>query len=591
MVKVYVKIISLFLGLILIQTGFTFAQSIKLKQLVSKTEQAKFDSIRYYHEAGIKLARAEKNIAAQTKLNYLYARQIYVNGNHDEAINIALKAIKQVEKLPPFEERVMLFYEASGIYSKNENLKVAENLINSGLSDAIKLDSTYLIADGNNRLGVIYEKRDLLDSAMLCYQKSLKLNLSVKNEIGTSYSYDNIAGIYGAKKQPEKALPYLKKSLAIRKKLNDQFAISIALINISETFNLLNQTDSAIAYAQQTVKIVKEIKFMDLHQYALNQLSSLFRKKGDFKTSLQYLEEGIVVKDSIFNSTKSKQIQELTTQYETEKKEEEIKNLNQKAVIKDLELEQKNIYLIITIIALLIGILIGYLIINRRKLKAKTALQKEIIKQQDIATKAVLDAEERERRRIATDLHDGVGQLLSAALMNLNGFISSFSTPKENEKVTLEKSLALVNESYDEMRSISHQMMPNALLKAGLATAIREFLSKIDENQIKINLNISGFNERLEDQVETVLYRVIQECVNNVIKHAKASTLSIQLFKDEEGISLAIEDNGLGFNQNMVTEGIGVSNIKSRVLFLNGTVEYDSKPNKGTLVNIFIPIN
>ena len=216
-------------------------------------------------------------------------------------------------------------------------------------------------------------------------------------------------------------------------------------------------------------------------------------------------------------------------------------------------------------------------------------LQREIMKQQDLATKAVLDAEERERRRIATDLHDGVGQTLSAALMNLNGLTSNIKEILASDKITLEKSLALVNESYDEVRTISHQMMPNALLKAGLSAAVREFLSKIDENQLKITLDISGFSKKLDDQLETVLYRVIQESVNNVIKHAKASKLSIQMRKDDEGIYLAIEDNGVGFNPLQKKEGIGLQNIQSRILFIQGTVEYDSAPGKGTLVHIFIP--
>ena len=132
-------------------------------------------------------------------------------------------------------------------------------------------------------------------------------------------------------------------------------------------------------------------------------------------------------------------------------------------------------------------------------------------------------------------------------------------------------------------------MMPNALLKAGLTTAVREFISKIDEHKLKVNLGISGINERLDAQTETVLYRVIQESVNNVIKHAKASLLSIQLVKDSDGINLSIEDNGIGFDKNSTKNGIGLENIKSRIALINGEIEYDTAVGKGTLVNIFIP--
>jgi signal transduction histidine kinase len=134
--------------------------------------------------------------------------------------------------------------------------------------------------------------------------------------------------------------------------------------------------------------------------------------------------------------------------------------------------------------------------------------------------------------------------------------------------------------------------MPNALLKSGLANAVREFLDKIDNRVIKINLYTEGLNERLDSNIETVLYRVIQECVNNVIKHSGAGQLDISLLKDTDGISATIEDNGRGFDvtDKQKFEGIGLKNIRSRVGFLKGTVDFDSSPGKGTLVAIHVPV-
>ncbi|RZL19177.1 MAG: hypothetical protein EOO89_04120 [Pedobacter sp.] len=160
-----------------------------------------------------------------------------------------------------------------------------------------------------------------------------------------------------------------------------------------------------------------------------------------------------------------------------------------------------------------------------------------------------------------------------------------------DEAQQADRTLSLVNESYDEMRSISHQMMPNALLKAGLASAVKEFLSKIDQDKLKVGLEAIGLNKRLNEQTETVLYRVIQETVNNVIKHAEASKLNIQLIKDSDGVSVSVEDNGKGFDRSKLRDstGIGMSNIFTRVEFLKGTVDVDTAPGKGTLVVIHIP--
>jgi two-component system, NarL family, sensor kinase len=121
---------------------------------------------------------------------------------------------------------------------------------------------------------------------------------------------------------------------------------------------------------------------------------------------------------------------------------------------------------------------------------------------------------------------------------------------------------------------------------------VKEFLDKIDSRIIKINLHTEGLQERLDSNTETVLYRVIQECVNNVIKHSGANNLDISLIKDADGISATVEDNGRGFDTNYKQnfEGIGLKNIRSRVDFLKGTVDFDSSPGKGTLVAIHVPV-
>ena len=236
--------------------------------------------------------------------------------------------------------------------------------------------------------------------------------------------------------------------------------------------------------------------------------------------------------------------------------------------------------------------MLGYSFYRRYKLKQEKKLQTEVIKQQDLATKAILQAEENERERIAKDLHDGVGQVMSAAKMNLSAFESEIAFKDETQKLSFEKIISLIDEGCKEVRSVSHQMMPNALLKAGLASAIKEFIDKIDNRILKVNLYSEGLNERIDNNIEIVLYRIIQECVNNVIKHSGANQLDISLIKDGDGISVSIEDNGKGFNTKDTTkfEGIGLKNIASRIEFLKGTVEFDSAEGRGTMVSIHVPV-
>ncbi|MCY7293095.1 MAG: sensor histidine kinase, partial [Ferruginibacter sp.] len=185
---------------------------------------------------------------------------------------------------------------------------------------------------------------------------------------------------------------------------------------------------------------------------------------------------------------------------------------------------------------------------------------------------------------------DGVGQMMSAARMNLS-LLEDHINLNESEKAAYEKAVALVDESCKEVRAVSHNMMPNALIKTGLASALRAFIEQIETPSLKVQLYTEGLNESNNKNTETVLYRVLQECVNNVIKHSGASNLDIALIKDETGINATIEDNGKGFDtkdKNKFT-GIGLDNIQKRIDFLKGTIEWQSSPGAGTLVAVFVP--
>ena len=273
----------------------------------------------------------------------------------------------------------------------------------------------------------------------------------------------------------------------------------------------------------------------------MQALATAYQGSGEPNAAYQTLQLSIRTKDSLVNVNSEAKIAELQTVYETEKKQQQI-NLQQ------AEISKKN-FIITSIVLLTIMLaLLGFSGYRRYKLLEKARLQSTIINQQELATRAVIKAEEDERQRIARDLHDGVGQMMSAAKMNLSAFESRISFDSPERRFEFERIIGLVDESCREIRSVSHNMMPNALLRNSLASAIREFIDKIEGPTLKIHLFTRGLDERLDANVETVLYRVIQECVNNVIRHADATTLDITLIRDKEGISATIEDNGKGFD-------------------------------------------
>jgi signal transduction histidine kinase len=182
--------------------------------------------------------------------------------------------------------------------------------------------------------------------------------------------------------------------------------------------------------------------------------------------------------------------------------------------------------------------------------------------------------------------------MMSAAKMNLSAFESEMELPTGEQKQTLEKIIQLVDESCKEIRNVSHVMMPNALLKNNLATAIREFVDKLNNKKLQVHVYTEGLDERMSSDIETVLYRVVQECVTNALRHAGATTLDITLARDKDGITGTIEDNGKGFETEGKEkfDGIGLKNITTRIEYLKGTVDFDSAPGRGTVVAFHVPV-
>lgn len=357
-----------------------------------------------------------------------------------------------------------------------------------------------------------------------------------------------------------------------------QINFDSSLLKANE-FLLLNKTDASINILDSTLK---KLENNQQKQQALQLMSNAWNVKGNQLKSLQYHNEMLLLKDSLSTVQNTTTIQALKNNYEEEKQAKEL------AIQKAKVTKQQSIILSVTILSTLI---ITFLIVlNKRKQNLlKTKMQAAFLEHKNMAASAILDAEERERKRIASDLHDGIGQMMSAVKMNLSGIASKTNLFNEQEKILLDKTIALVDESCKEVRIVSHNLMPNALLKSGLSSAIKTFLDKIDHKKLKVNLHTDGLEERLNDNTEIILYRAIQEIVNNVIKHSKANQLVISLIKDNDGISCTIEDNGIGFEMSQTQNGIGLKNIKNRISYLNGTVEWDSAKDKGTLVAIHIP--
>jgi two-component system NarL family sensor kinase len=478
------------------------------------------------------------------------------------------------------------------------------------------------MATTGSTLGVYYASRNMTDEALKYYDIALKNSWAINDNGNISILYSNMADLYLRINQANRALLCADSAWYYSKKSGDRLAQADALLSkavlmhtqqkhvegLAFTKWFLELRDSIYAGDTQSKIADMEVKYdtekkenqIKLLNIANNNKSLELRNSvlliNKKQLQIKDQQQAITINELQIKNQNQKLVNQ---QLDAEKKAQNIKYLQEQSRIQKLEIANRDLLIkkrnyTIGGIAILIlaAVLISYLFYNRYKAKQLVLMQQEKIEQQQQLTKAVIEAEEKERVRIASDLHDGVGQLFSAVKMNLNGLIERVDMPRDEDRFLAEKTLALVEESCKEVRYISHQMMPNMLLRSGIASDVKSFIEKIDSEKLKVKVEANGFKDKLESNVETVLYRVIQEAVNNVIKHAQATFLNIKLDREASGISATITDNGVGFDTAAVETfgGIGLKNIAARVDYLKGTVNYRSAPGAGTSLRVWVPV-
>lgn len=546
-------------------------------------------------------------------------------GNYVKAMEKYQQALTVRQKANDKGGIAMSYNNIGFIYKDIGDYEKAIHNFLFALREYEQLDDKKAVAKTHNFIGIVYAKKKEYSKAISHLEQGIAIQKAVDDKNELAISYQSIASIYKEQEDYNRSVSFLNDAMKVYESSNDLRQIALVQADLGEIYLQKKKYDSAAWYFTRSVELNSQIgnkrnmasSRMGLAQASIHQknyilakqsLDSAYaviettNKKDDLKNyflvaadyysatgnpalAFELHKKYAAIKDTLLNEANVKAIADMEVKYETEKKEQEIK-------LQQSEISRKNIVIAAVAGLLALVILLGFSAYRRYRLQQQARLQAEIMRQQELATKAVIEAEEEERKRIARDLHDGVGQMMSAAKMNLSAFESEIKFASTDQQLSFEKIISLVDESCKEVRSVSHNMMPNALLKSSLSSAVQDFIDKLDKKTIQVHLYTEGLDQRLDANVETVLYRVIQECVNNVIKHSGANTLDISVIRDTDGISATIEDNGKGFDTKDKSkfDGIGMKNISTRVEYLKGTVDFDSTPGKGTLVAVHVPL-
>lgn len=435
------------------------------------------------------------------------------------------------------------------------------------------------------------------EESFIYFKEAKNLNKKINNKKLNSVISTNLAVIFNEYlNKPDSALYYLNKDLPYLKEVNDNYGLSINYVNQAAAYYYLGNSKKAITMLNMAnniplAKFVKRTKTA-IYQY----LSINYAELGDHKNAYENLLLHKIYEDSLNTDFQNIAISEMHTKYQTREKELE----NQ--VLKSKHKTNKAL-LYIFIGLLLASLIIAFLIIKNVRRKEKISRQEKLIEQQKLekalkdyelsSIDLMLEGQEKERQRIANDLHDNLGSMLATLKMNFEHLKLRKNELRDEETKLYERTDELIEEAYQKVRRLAHAKNAGVFANEGLIPAIKKMAGKISiPGKLQIQVIPFGFNDRLENTLEIAIFRMIQELSTNIIKHSKATEASIHLTHHDDNINIIIEDNGIGFDSSKINtaDGMGLSNIKKKVEQLGGSLSIDSTPGKGTNIIIDLPV-
>ncbi|VAW12339.1 Sensor histidine kinase [hydrothermal vent metagenome] len=562
-----------------------------------------------YLKSGI--AQADKAIAKDSSKQNL---KLWIRGNYNLGVTYGYKGdhdaeIAYAQKTIPIAERIG---DTIFVAVAHTNLAI-KYLDFKRYPEAYKsfMKSGALYEQLNNPDDFVYD--GLFFSELLYEMDSLSKMKKTLTKVKTYldkvpnsinwHLYHSYMGMYltGIGKY-DKAIAFYDKSSVILEKTKRKVFQKELLEKYAETYYKMGDLVKAKEqmYRFQDIALKEENK---QHQFeARHKLAKYEAESKNFKKAYLNLSEAIKISDILVNERTQENMRRLELQYQTSQKEKEIlalKNENNKSAL-SLEKKKSQGYLMgIAISALAFLLLMGYLFYHNKLRKAR---KKERIREvevnelkQEQQTKifsAMIEGQEKERKRLAIDLHDGLGGRLSGISLNLSKLDKD--EPKGYPKKKLQKVMKDLDDSLTELRSIARNMMPETLVKFGLRAALKDYCSSMNSSNTKVTLQFYGSDKGIGINQQVTMYRIIQELINNAIKHAKASEVLVQYIREGNQVDITVEDNGVGLNNEVLkneSSGMGLSNLRTRVAYLKGNLDFQTEENEGTTVNVHINID
>ena len=599
-----------------------------LKKLCIEYRYVDLEKTKLYSDKGLYIAKKEKDYESAWRFCSHRVLAYLSVEDYDSALIYCTQALDWAIMSQDQFSVASTHNTFGSIYMDINNLDTALEHLLTGLSIAEKIDNKGMCAMASYNIGSVYRGLNQIDMSYKYFVKADSLAKEINDYKIQAIANQDIALLYINMEKEENALTYIQKALKISQDNNLKRQEMRCLDIMATVYRALKDYDKALECANKCIQIIEEsTKTEREKKIALRdiwiEMSAIYLEQKRYKESealaikvwktdslwngaryntyiltlsniylgnkneaVYFFEQNSLLQGRDFDDNLQRSTIEMQTKYETEKKEMRIAALE----------KEKNLYTIIgaagvAILLLAFGLLFFRHRINIQKRKLseqQLEISEQKVKQLEqeqllVATQAVLDGEAAERSRLARDLHDGLGGMLSVVKLNLKD-MKHYAIMDGSDVESYMKALDMLDQSIGELRRVAHHIMPESLMRYGLKVSLEDFCRAVPG----AHFQYLGENPRLDSRLEVLIYRCAYELVNNAVKHANATAINVQLMVDSGIVSLTVHDNGVGFDPQTVKSGIGLENIRTRIALYNGKMAIHSSPETGTEISIEI---
>ncbi len=564
------------------------------KPVLSQSEIARYgsDEFLFSPDSIDRLLKEIKDSSFEKKdLTFLVIGIAYnQKGSYDSSFSFYSKGLHlAIDGHPSSEARYLtnfgINYMQLGQFDKSESNHKKALEIYSKLKDSVRVANVY------NNLILLSISNQQYAEGLTYFYKSVEIKQKL-NMSEARFNYANLARVYQGMNEYDSALKYFKKGLYYLESVDKFNSASIINYHLGNLYFKNKKYSLALKVYKRGLGQANQVNAKDHTRKLLSGISDCYFELGDLEKAFDFLRRKGVLSDSLNAVRNDRILAEKEFEYKQKVNE---KNARINQAINQIALYQRNfiIYVAVSLILILLFVILRY----TQKLKSAKVVQEQnkVIHEQNIkhiknaeeikTIKSFIEGQEKERYRIAKDLHDGIGGLLAGLKLNME--VSDYSQ-SERSKMAVE-----IDSIYQQVRFIAGNMAPPNFKTTKFSEILGNYLTEIKlTTQLTINLQVQSISEinQLNETVKIELFRILQELMTNIIKHAAAMKVDIQILNYDRWLNFILEDDGVGFDTAQITKGIGLSNIRSRVDALGGNIDIDSFEGRGSIFNIDVPI-